>query len=372
MENNTYYKAFDALRFPMALLVVWEHSTSFLGTVVHGEKFIPMDYPGFAYPVTMLNGFFLEPLAVPMFLFISGFLFFRSGTLYKNEYYRKIKSRINTLVVPYIVWNVLAIMFLIVRSSFNDRYVLNLDACNLLSAMWLYRGGLLSDPLAQEIPDGAWNAPFLGPLWYIRNLFMMCLASPIIYLLLKRWKHSFVIMTGIAWIAAMLWWPNEFWQKILESLCFFSWGGYAAHTGTETLEKYSEKAKWLLISGLIISLMYFVCFWLNRDIAPWMKWINSFVMIPALIGITYTYANNNSLHLDKTLVQSSLFIYLAHMFISPYLVKVFLTVFPVSNYTIFAIYFLAIVVSVLVLLGLFLLVRQLPGVFQMMLLGKKV
>ncbi len=75
MINKSIYTAFDLLRWPMAVIVVWEHCTSDMGTMLNGVRFLPMSLDGFAYPVTFLNAFFLEPLAVPMFLFISGFLF---------------------------------------------------------------------------------------------------------------------------------------------------------------------------------------------------------------------------------------------------------------------------------------------------------
>ena len=85
MISKNVYSAFDTLRWPMAVLVVFEHLTTDMGTIINGERFLPMKLDRFAYPIVFLNGFLSEPLAVPMFLFISGYLFFRGGGHFSKE-----------------------------------------------------------------------------------------------------------------------------------------------------------------------------------------------------------------------------------------------------------------------------------------------
>ena len=48
--------------------------------------------------------------AVPVFFIISGYLFFQNITEFKKEAYSsKVKSRIRTLFIPYLLWNLIAL-----------------------------------------------------------------------------------------------------------------------------------------------------------------------------------------------------------------------------------------------------------------------
>ena len=264
----------------------------------------------------------------------------------------------------------LAILFLIVRSKFTEHYTLNLNAHNILSSMWIYRGELVNDPNAPVIAAGEWNGPFLGPLWYIRNLFLLCLFSPVIFWLLKSLKKISVCIVACLWLASMLWIPNEFLQKIFESLCFFTWGGYVAFAGENDLKIFDNRKKQLLIVGVCMSLLFFVLFWTIRDITQWIKLINSFVMIPALIGVAYHYASKGIISNRTILVESSLFVYLAHMFMGPYIVKIALSLLPVNNWTVFAIYIIAIVITLVILDIVFHFLRRTPSWIQVPLFGK--
>lgn len=52
-------------------------------------------------------------LSVPMFFLISGFLFFREGTLTHIGYTAKLYSRLHTLLIPYLLWNLIGFCFFV-------------------------------------------------------------------------------------------------------------------------------------------------------------------------------------------------------------------------------------------------------------------
>lgn len=68
-SRNIVFDTYDRLRFHAALFVVWEQLTTRQGAVIGGAHFNPKDFYGFTYPVTFLDGFFLKPLAVPLFIY---------------------------------------------------------------------------------------------------------------------------------------------------------------------------------------------------------------------------------------------------------------------------------------------------------------
>ncbi len=109
-------------------------------------------------------------VAVPAFFLISGALFFRD---YTNEnYLRKLKHRIHSLAIPYLIWNTVWMIFNIVASySFlsdyfvgRDKYALSVP--NVLLGIFHYQG--------------------LPALWFIFDLMFFALLSPIINLLVSR------------------------------------------------------------------------------------------------------------------------------------------------------------------------------------------
>lgn len=123
--------------------------------------------------------------------------------------------------------------------------------------------------------------------------------------------------------------------------------------------------------GAVFSLLYFVFRFENRDIAIWIKKINSFIMLPALIGLSYSFILKR-MDFNKMLANSSLLIYIAHMFIGPITVKGLLILLPINNGTIFFIYLLGIIVSVALLVGFYVVISRMPVVFQILFLGKKI
>lgn len=122
--------------------------------------------------------------AVPMFFFISGFLFF----LKKDTYLNKWKKRAKSLVVPYIftcLWGIF-LMFIFQK-------VLGLES--------LFQGGKVKH-LSEFAPldylrcfwDIRSGAPVVDPLWFLRNLIVLVLLTPAFSILIKYLKWGFPVL----------------------------------------------------------------------------------------------------------------------------------------------------------------------------------
>lgn len=124
--------------------------------------------------------------AVPMFFFISGFLFF----LKKDTYTSKWKKRFHSLVIPYIIW--CAIGFLI---PFFFQQIMGLGH--------LFKGGEghlkpISEFEGWDYLKMFWNirdgAPILSTLWFLRNLILLVALTPVFHFLTTRLKCFFPIL----------------------------------------------------------------------------------------------------------------------------------------------------------------------------------
>lgn len=231
--NNTYSQRLSAaimwLRFPLILCVVLLHCycTVPLASGDHTTYF-KMVYP---------FGLWLGESGVPTFFFISGYLFYFSNKTYQD----KISSRVQTLLYPYLLWNSLFLvlyigLFLIghpqdiLGKSIGDYGVIDYIRA------YIDRG---------EYSDGN-NGPILCTYWYVRNLFILCLLSPIWYYLNKYLNALFLIIL-------LGWWLSLHHNALLaESLLFFNLGAFfAIHNYTPLQITRKWKNIYLIIWGLI-------------------------------------------------------------------------------------------------------------------------
>lgn len=139
----------------------------------------------------------ITQIAVPAFFLISGYLFFNGLELWEpNVWKRKIRSRINSLLVPYLLW---VLIFSIIHLFRHELVGVPLSHWWSTSVDWINRqGGLFNLFWASN----QWNATYnlfgqnmmmTGPiafhLWFLRDLIVSVALSPVFFLLLGR-KNS--------------------------------------------------------------------------------------------------------------------------------------------------------------------------------------
>ena len=109
VEKNSreqLYQVFNWLRFPLMVLVVFVHVTG-PSAVLNADLAGIGYYDLFRRALSLV----LAQLAVPMFFFISGYLFLnRLQDWDWGVYSGKLKKRCKSLLVPYVVWNTIGIL----------------------------------------------------------------------------------------------------------------------------------------------------------------------------------------------------------------------------------------------------------------------
>lgn len=228
------------------------------GPVVRGEHFNPTIFESFRIFNVIIGTFLSEPLAVPVFLFISGYLFFRGGYLSASEYKRKIISRSKTLLIPYFIWNGLLVIKLSIQSLplFHWENTLNLTPKSLLAAFWIYRNDLVVYAHPLDIDPAEFFAPIMGPLWYLRNLFLLCLLSPFILWVINRFGRFLTIFSSILWVLSTIFIKEVWVSEIFESLVFYVWGATLSIYGKSLTESFTINKKTLVLSHNSVSLNY--------------------------------------------------------------------------------------------------------------------
>lgn len=130
---------------------------------------------------------------VPACFFISGFLFF-NGWETSEDYYGKLKRRVHTLLVPYLIWNSLWLFFLLIFNSDKDNVTFDIGMFQFLAQYW----DVSQFPLFIAEGQGIIDGPIYTHLWYIKDLMILVVISPLL-----RWLM--IIIPRIITITVILW-----------------------------------------------------------------------------------------------------------------------------------------------------------------------
>ena len=157
-----------SLRFPLIVMIIMFHLYE-PGAVIDDSSMLHYSL------AKILGADGIAKIAVPTFFMISGYLFFFNIKKWDIlEYRRKLKSRVSSLLIPYLLWNAIPIIGGILLNIFiaiAHGMPLFAQAKEFLHSIgWLNAFWNVSD-----------GHPYVVPLWYIRDLMICCLFTPLIY-----------------------------------------------------------------------------------------------------------------------------------------------------------------------------------------------
>ena len=180
-----------AMRFPLIVLVLVAHSA---GATVDSFHW-PLDGGGgYAFFSEMVSRH-LCSIAVCWFYTFSGYYFFRN--LQEGEFgwrwlQKKWKNRIHTLLVPYVIWNLIVVISSLLLAKLYDM----LGIVPTVDPMGVVERGPL---------DWLVTGPADFPLYFMRDLMLMSLFAPVFYVLEKRFPV--LSLTFLAFFYFSCWSP---------------------------------------------------------------------------------------------------------------------------------------------------------------------
>lgn len=150
---------------------------------IHSFSLVPTETSSFLYYLKVYLSFVLPRIAVPLFFVYSGYFFFKGDKFGETAYRIKIKKRITSLIVPYVLWNIVALMFFLVTDTDFRASIVNIYDVLIKTFIGNIPNVGLWQFLGYEIPK---ITPLNTPLWYIRDLFLICLLSPLVYAFIRN------------------------------------------------------------------------------------------------------------------------------------------------------------------------------------------
>lgn len=213
--------------------------------------------------------------AVPIFFTISGYLFFLNFKGEINEFIIKYKKRIKSLVIPFLLWSIWGLLFLLflqlfpfTKNFFKENLIINYSFEKILNTIFI--------------------KPIPYQLWFIRDLIVLVFISPLIYWILKILKFSAIIVLLIIWIDIfnfnLIIFSNE-------AILFFCLGSYLSISDSNFLLKKLNKKIYLTIFCLWILIVTFksILICQNSDQILLIKLLHKFSIIIGMLALWSMY-----------------------------------------------------------------------------------
>lgn len=205
--QNKLFETIGVLRFPLIVLVVFAHMLPFEQQPVH----LSWNSDEIYILVSEIISHYLGHLGVHCFFVFSGYFFFLKITSWGlNGYNIRIKKRIKTLVIPYIIWNLIMILAILAKNLVFERIGLGTDdGYESLQRFSVY--------------ELFWGVPINFPLWFLRDLIVMTLLSPLFYYFFLYAKLSGLILLFICYLLSI---ESGIPGLSTKAIAFFGLGSY--------------------------------------------------------------------------------------------------------------------------------------------------
>lgn len=116
-SQNLTSNTISALRFPLAVMVVIIHART-LNDIDFNPVWQNLSGMDIALGIQVLLSSTVCHVAVPIFYVLSGYLFFyKCSTFDAHIYKSKLYKRVKTLLIPYLLWNLMQIVFTILMKT---------------------------------------------------------------------------------------------------------------------------------------------------------------------------------------------------------------------------------------------------------------
>lgn len=366
-REHPFEKVISLLRFPMMVGIVIIHC------FIAGQAKDPV--PEAAFDIMYFLSNIFCRIFVPMFFLISGYLFFyRKDASPWSFYESQWKKRVRSLFVPYLLWNLFGLLIVTVKTygplshMFPNMVSHPLDLNDVLSAFWSFR----SDGVVNTVYEPS-SYPVNTPLWFLRDLLVIVLFTPVIYRLVKG-RIGFIfpcLLLGL--FVAGKWFPANAGYS-MSCVTFFVIGSWMSVHGIDPVRTVSDRFP-LTRSAILLSIVFAIVafaelFTLGEAINDRLHALTIVVGVLWLCLLSGVIVRSGNVRISGLLVSSSFFLYGFHWpvatLLSPLIYK---TVHPDSTLMWLVCYFGMIVLLITVSEIVFIACRKILPRFTSLLCG---
>lgn len=300
MPDKLQSRVIDFLRFPMAVLVVLCHCKTLFGI---GGGPTPA-----GQGVQVFLAEVLPHIAVPAFVFFSGYLFFYKTGFDLKVYGEKLRRRVRSLLLPYLIWCTAGFVLAVLQGQ-----------CAWSVKNFLY--GFWDTTAWMEMPSHIHAAfPADMPLWFVRDLMVMTLLTPVIHWCIKHTGILLPALTGI-------WWFSHWYANIpglgSQIVFYFCLGAWLSIKGWNFVEKtrHIRLPLWIAATGLMAAdfIVLNQRFQASGELQYCWPLFNAYILsgVFATIQLAAVMLERNEHRTSRFWITCSFFLYAVHFLYSP-------------------------------------------------------
>ena len=237
-------------------------------------------------------------IAVPLFFLISGYLFFANFRWSQQTFVKKIITRARTLLVPFLFWNLVVLAFYALMQAIPPFRPYFTGSTAVISGLSLFE--------FFNVILGIKGYPIAYHFWFIRDLMVLIVFSPLIAIILRFAALPFLLVLYATWVTG-------FWPVLIPDnagLLFFSAGALCAIKGQNlfAFDRYGRWAFWALIPIFLVDTLWQTA-WFN------IFWHRTGLIVGVIASLYITKWALPHDTLKRTLLhlgEASFFVYAAH------------------------------------------------------------
>lgn len=361
-------KTIDWLRFPLMVMVVMIH----VSLCVNADYSLPTMNLTISAFIHYLFASGICFAAVPTFFFISGYLFF-SGTIKDTSpslsfYVTKLKKRVKSILIPLVIitatFLLIHYLIMIARAIHGGgampSFIDILNEHGWLRIFWdNNRLAEINSPARTNIIGVTMhsNFPMFSPMWYLRDLIVVMLLSPVVYYFVTKTKKVGLFIVAILYVLN-IWIPVEGFSA--SAFFFFSLGAYYRINNKLFLDEFN-KAKWVFyIIALVTLVLMFVFHGYNNQLEG--IFVRAYIVagVVCFINIASGIVARDKWKMPAVLTQSSFFVYLVHnLYLSAVVGYLVTKVLPPSNQALIILnYFVVVALTLFVSVMIYIIMKK--------------
>ena len=242
-------------------------------------------------------------IAVPLFFLMSGYLFFLNTDFDFSVYKKKLKSRFYSLLIPYLFWNAafIFIYFLVNRIPYVSSYFQNAADYNFsyfIDCFWGKDNG------------SGYAYPIVYPFWFIRDLMLVILFTPLLFYFLKHTRVIGLVILGLCWYLNLTIPYIEGYGFSSVAWFFFSLGAYFSINKKNLINEFSTNCNYIYLIYFTIAIIDLVT--INSNIHIYIHNLGILFGVICCFKISAYLIDKQKVKCSSFLSQASFFIFAVH------------------------------------------------------------
>jgi surface polysaccharide O-acyltransferase-like enzyme len=325
-------KRIHSLRFLLIIFVVFIHNV-ITEIQFQGNTEI-LQIPVYVDIVRNLISQIIARVAVPMFFIFSGYLLYLKESSFKTI----LKKKSRSILLPYFLWTILYMGWALIIQNNPFRISFASPEQRLLNWNWIqWVQAFIGGPSRETGILGLIRAPYVVPLWFLRDLFVLSLLFIVIKKLVDKLPFAVLTVTFILWIS-----ETQLYIVSPEALIFFIFGYYAVKYNLNI--GHLDKIRLAELSAVYIITIGMELF--GDSHFPIIHKLNIIIGIVFFFKVSYYFIRNDKVYKCLLWLEGyEFFVYAFHAFVLGYVLKITCMIIPLEGGFILLQYFSGVIIS---------------------------